>query len=112
MAALRAREAIEALHLSQPGKHALVVGVLQQATELFDSRRPSHEDLHSAGIANQIWLVLLGDPYLPRLCTHGTREHLLAVDSYHRITTSVTPFRTSRASPAVMYYKGAFRNRT
>jgi hypothetical protein len=52
MAALRARKAIKALHLSQPGKRTLVVGVLQKAAKFLNSRRPSHEDLHTAGIAN------------------------------------------------------------
>jgi hypothetical protein len=85
MAALRASEPIEALHFSQSGQQALVVGVLQQAAELLNSRRPSHEDLHAAGIANQIGFVFLGNSYLPRLRTYGTREHRFAAHSYHRI---------------------------
>jgi hypothetical protein len=81
MAALRARKAIKALHFLQPGKQTPAVCVSQQAAKFLNSRRASHEDLHSAGIANQVRFVLLGSPYLPRLRTYGTREHLLAVYS-------------------------------
>src|SRR5712664_874227 len=93
MAALRAGEAIKTLHFPQPGKQTFGVDVLQQAAKFLDSRRPSHEDLNTAGIANEIGFVLLRNPYLPRLRTYGTRKHRLAIDSSHRPNTSAMTLR-------------------
>jgi len=92
VSALWAGKTIATLHFSQPVQKTFIIGLPQQTAELFDSRRPPHEDLDSTGIANQIWFVLLCNLYLPRLRTYGTREHLLVIDSYHPKTTSATAF--------------------
>jgi hypothetical protein len=92
MAAPWAAETIAALHFSLPVKQAPIVAVLEQTAELLDSRRPPHEDLHSAGIANQIRFVFLREPNFPCLHTYGTREHLFAVDRYHRTAPNFADF--------------------
>src|SRR5258708_22989173 len=109
MAALRAREAIKALHFAQPGKQAFAVSVLQQAAEFLDSGGTAHEDLHTAGIANQVRFVLLCDPHLPYLRTYGTRKHRLTVDSYHRNSSSAITFAVpQKVRVPVSHYKAVF----
>lgn len=108
VSALWAGKTIATLHFSQPVKKTFIIGLLQESPELFDSRRPAHEDLDSTGIANQIRLVLLCDPYLPRLRTYGTREHLLAIDSYHSEYHLRTGFLTPRRVCAISNISALF----
>jgi hypothetical protein len=70
--------------------------VLQQTAELFDSGSPTHEELHSTRIANQIRFVFFCNPYFPRLRTYGTKEHRLAVDSYHQTSVYFLDFGGDR----------------